>query len=250
MRGDPVHDDADARLVAAVDKAHEILRRAVAGGRGKVARDLIAPRRVERILGQRHELDVREAHVLHVGDQLVGQLFIGEDGAVRVLAPGTGVHLVDVDRLVVVRLFPLVLKPRAVVPVIAGNIVKARSGARARLRMERIRVALQNRFAARVGDGQLIHGVRLERLVRVALPDRVVDLCQRVPVRVPAAEIAGDRNRLRIRRPDTADGACFAVPHRVVHPHVLVGVAVLTAPEQIERHISLRRFYRILFAHS
>ena len=94
--------------------------------------------------------------------------------------------------------------------------------------MERIRVALQNRFAARVGDGQLIHGVRLERLVRVALPDRVVDLCQRVPVRVPTAEIAGDRNRLRIRRPDTADGACFAVPHRVVHPHVLVGVAVLT----------------------
>ena len=43
MRGHPVHDHADARLVAAVDEIHEILRRAVARRRRKVSDHLIAP---------------------------------------------------------------------------------------------------------------------------------------------------------------------------------------------------------------
>src|SRR5207244_7050294 len=59
-------DDADAVLVQVVDQEHEVLGRAVAARRGEVAGDLVAPRLVERVLHDRHELDMREAHPAHV----------------------------------------------------------------------------------------------------------------------------------------------------------------------------------------
>ena len=43
VRRDPVEQHADAGAVALIHEAHELLRRAVARGRGIVARDLIAP---------------------------------------------------------------------------------------------------------------------------------------------------------------------------------------------------------------
>ena len=85
-------------LMAAVDEAREGFRRAEAAGRREEADRLVAPRAGEGMLGDRQALDVREAHVLHVGDQLVGELVIGEE-AVAVLAPPRAeMHLVDRDR--------------------------------------------------------------------------------------------------------------------------------------------------------
>ena len=83
----PVHDDAKAGLMRLVDQVHEILRRAVAAGRGEIADDLIAPRAVERILGQRHELDMRIAHFLDIGNELVRELAVGIEVAVLVHLP-------------------------------------------------------------------------------------------------------------------------------------------------------------------
>ena len=74
MRGHPVEDHADAGLVALVDEGHEFLRRAVARSRRVVAHHLVAPRAIERMLGDAHELDVRVAHVDHVGNELLGGL--------------------------------------------------------------------------------------------------------------------------------------------------------------------------------
>ena len=48
-------------LVQVVDQEHEVLRRAVAAGRGEVAGRLVAPGAVERMLRHRQELDVGEA---------------------------------------------------------------------------------------------------------------------------------------------------------------------------------------------
>src|SRR6185436_20019913 len=62
MRGHPVEDHANSRLVEVVDEPHQVLRRAVARARGEVAGALVAPRAVERVLHDRHQLDVREAH--------------------------------------------------------------------------------------------------------------------------------------------------------------------------------------------
>src|SRR5699024_2105557 len=49
VRRNPVHDDTDSSLVALVHKIHEIMRRAITRGRGKIAGNLITPGAIERV---------------------------------------------------------------------------------------------------------------------------------------------------------------------------------------------------------
>ena len=62
MRRHPVHDHADARLVAAVHEVLEIVRRAEARRGREVADHLVAPGAGERMLHDGQQLDVRVAH--------------------------------------------------------------------------------------------------------------------------------------------------------------------------------------------
>ena len=90
VRGHPVDDDADARLVQRVDEEPEVVGRAEPRGRRVVRGDLVPPRAAERVLGDRQELHVGEPHVGHVGGELAGQLAVGQPGP-----PRAEVHLVD-----------------------------------------------------------------------------------------------------------------------------------------------------------
>ena len=71
MRGGPVKNDANAGLVAAVDKFHEFGRCAEAAGGGVVAKRLVAPGTVVGMLHDGKQLDVRVAKILDVGNELV-----------------------------------------------------------------------------------------------------------------------------------------------------------------------------------
>ena len=88
VRGHPVEKHADAVLVAMVHEVQEVGGRAVAAGDGVVADGLVAPGAVERVLGDGHQLDVREAHVLDIIHQLVGQLAVGDWNGL--VAPSSG----------------------------------------------------------------------------------------------------------------------------------------------------------------
>ena len=77
MRGHPVHDDADAGVVQLVHKVFEIVRIAVARGRGVIPRDLIAPAPIVGVLRDGHKLHVRKAHVLAVDGERIGKLAVG-----------------------------------------------------------------------------------------------------------------------------------------------------------------------------
>ncbi len=66
MRWNPVHEHANARLMEAIHEPHEIVRRSVSSGRREVPEHLIAPRPIERMLGDTDDLDVRIAEVEHV----------------------------------------------------------------------------------------------------------------------------------------------------------------------------------------
>ena len=98
MARHPVDDDAEAGAMAGIDQRDEVLRRAEAAGRREQAGRLIAPRAVERMLGDREELDMGEAEIAHIGRQLLGQFAIGEPAVALAAAPGAEMHLVDRHR--------------------------------------------------------------------------------------------------------------------------------------------------------
>ena len=237
VRRDPVHDDAQARLVEFVDKAHEILRGAIARGGGEVARHLVAPRAVEGIFRQRHQFDVRIAHVQQVWNELVRQLVIGKDVAVRVPAPGARVHLVDVDGAAVVRLRGLVAEPRVVLPGKALNVAVDRGIVRPCFKVVGIRIALEHLRAVLLHNAELIHGVLLQLKRQDCLPNAVfTDLFEGMLLVIPVIEVSHQRNSLGVRRPDTAGHArMFGIP-RSPQPHIFIGLAVGALMEQIKRN--------------
>ena len=81
-------------------KQLEVLGRTEAAGRREEAEHLVAPRARERMLHHRQQLDVREAQVLHVRHEPVGQLAVGQEpvALLRHARPRAEVHLVDRHR--------------------------------------------------------------------------------------------------------------------------------------------------------
>src|SRR4051794_36131863 len=79
MRGHPVHEYADTRLVQTIHEAHEVSRRTVTRRRCEMSQHLITPRAVVRMLGDADQLDMRVAHVEHVRYQLIRQLIPSQE---------------------------------------------------------------------------------------------------------------------------------------------------------------------------
>ena len=100
VRGDPVEDHAQPALVEGVDQEHEVVRRAEPAGRGEVAGGLIPPRAVERVLGDRHQLDVGVPHVGGVVGEPGGKLAVRSASGPPSSAahPRAEVDLVNRDR--------------------------------------------------------------------------------------------------------------------------------------------------------
>ena len=69
----PIEQHANASLVAPIDEVLEVLRRTVTAGRRIEPDHLVPPRPRERMLHHREQLDVREAHLLHIGNKIVRQ---------------------------------------------------------------------------------------------------------------------------------------------------------------------------------
>ena len=145
----PVEQHADAGAVAGVDEVAQVVGRAMARGRREVAGGLVAPGVVERMLGDRHQLDVGEAAIAHPGHELVGELAVVQERIVGAAAPGAEVQLVDADRCVL----PVEARPRRH-PALVAELVRSgrghdRGGGRPALARPRHRVALQ---VQRAGD--------------------------------------------------------------------------------------------------
>ena len=64
--------------MAGLDEDTEIVGRAEAARRREEADRLIAPGAIEGIFGDRHQLEMGEAHVADIRHELIGKLAIGE----------------------------------------------------------------------------------------------------------------------------------------------------------------------------
>ena len=218
MGGDPVQDYPDARLVQFIDEVPELVGRAVAGGRGVVADDLVAPGAVEGMFHYRHELHVRVAHFLQIGDQLAGNLGVVQDAPVLSPAPGAQVHLVDVHGLALRHLFLPGFHPFAVVPPVFRQVPQLAAVARAQLHLKAVGIGPHMPFPVGAEDrvfigAEQLRGFGIAVFFRVALwpeqrvrqpqlPDAVILLFHGICFHVPAAELAHEGNALRVGCPD------------------------------------------------
>ena len=207
---DPVEQHADAGLVALVHKAHELLRLAVAERRSIVARDLIAPRRLIGIFGQRHELDVGVAHVLQVGHELICQLVVGIEAAARLAPPRAEVHLIDVHRAVEQLTLALLAAVVGIAPGIAVQRTDTARRVGQRTVAEGIGIGFIDGGAVAAADIEFI-GVALARIGGKGLPDAVFDERHRQVLGVPEVPVAGHADALRPRGPDTENIAVDSV---------------------------------------
>jgi hypothetical protein len=203
VRRDPVEQDADAFLVKMVDECHQLLGIAVARGRREVAGRLVTPRAVERMLGQRHQLDVREAEPLDVLGQLGRDLAVRQR-AVAVLddaTPRAEVHLVDRDRRGRIARLRARRHPGGIPPLIR-RLPHDRRGARSELVADRVRIGLRDHVAGLLrGEVILVEGA-LGDAGDEALPDAcVADRLERMNPRLPGVPVADHADGRRVRRP-------------------------------------------------
>ena len=150
MRRRPIEEHADAGLMQAIDESHEVVGRAVAAGGREVADGLIAPGAVEGMLHHGHEFDVRKAHFLQVGDQLIRGLAVGEPAIslLGVAAPGAEMQFVNRDRRGEPVVFGALGDPCGIVPFVLVEARHDRARARAKFGAEAVRIGLEEWQAA------------------------------------------------------------------------------------------------------
>ena len=241
--GHPVHDHADARLVARIDKVHELLRAAVARRGGVIAGRLVAPGAIEGMLHKRHDLDMRVAHVAHVVHELYRQVVVGVElaalrgegihgaGVVAVLVrlalrrvavalPRANMHLVDVERLRHVVMAGAALEPRGVVPLVAIEGPQYAGGTRRALGLKGVRIGLVELFAL-VGLDKVLIELALLGVRNKAFPNSArMHGYQRVGFLVPVVKFANDVDALYVGRPNAKAPAARTVLRVGVRAHL------------------------------
>ncbi len=207
VRRHPVENHAKTGFVCAVDELGELLGFAEARRRRKLPQRLVTPRAAKRMLGDRHEFDVRKSHALRVGDQAVGQLGPVETAMafLRDAQPGLGVHFVDGDRrarrlIGTARLDPGVVGPRKLLDLV--HMRDDRRGSGRPLGLHGTGVGLQRQRMTVAGQ-QFVFVARAradaghEQLPHAGLMTQA----HRMPASVPRIEVTDHRDAPRIRRP-------------------------------------------------
>ncbi len=162
MRGGPIHDDAEPGLMCRVDEGHEIFRRAVPAGGGEIPRGLVSPGAVEGMLRNRHQLQMRIAEILGIGNQPVRQFPIGEPSMLFFgnAHPRSQVNFVHGNRCLDWIPFGARRHPLSVMPLVAREIAHHGGGAGPQFRGLRVGVRLAQDGAVVPGaDFVLVEGV-------------------------------------------------------------------------------------------
>ena len=163
VAGHPVGEHSQSPGMGGVHEEGEVLRRAVAVRRCVQSDRLVAPGPGEGVLRDRKYLDMGEAQVGDIVDEVHGQLPVGQWGAVGVPAPGPQVDLEDAHRPVAVTdprcgRVGTAGDPRGVLPVVDAETTHHRAGRRGGLGTEPHRIGLLRQLLpVRVQQVVLVH---------------------------------------------------------------------------------------------
>ncbi len=237
--GHPIQDHANAVLVAMIDQIHEVLRRAVTAGDGKVPYCLIAPTSRERMLADGEQLKVRVAHLLAVFDKLIGQLAIRQpaSGVVARAAPAPQVDFVDRLRGRECIVASSICHPLRVVPMVTVEIGHARCRPRRQLGRKPIGVGLFQHLVA------VPHAVLIDRAFAQAGHEQFPHaagnvLAHRVAARIPGIEVADHADARGIRGPHGEVDPLHAIDRTQLGAELVVAVPMLPLAEQVEVEVA------------
>ena len=127
MGGNPVQNHADFILMKIIHQIFKLQRTPIAGCGGIIACHLVSPGAVKGMLGNSHQLHMGIAHLFHIVHKGLGKfliiikpvLVIRRNG---VLLPGTGMHFINHQRLLLhIKALPL-FQPDSVTPVELADI--------------------------------------------------------------------------------------------------------------------------------
>src|SRR5205814_1376189 len=115
----PSRGSRRCRSGAAYRRAPSGPGRAVARSRRKVTRGLVAPRSVERVLGDRKQFDVREPEVVAMRGEAQRDVAVVQEPPVLLALPRTEMHFVDRDRRAMRLQLATSRHPFAIAPAVA-----------------------------------------------------------------------------------------------------------------------------------
>ena len=250
VRRYPVQDHADAVLMQVVHHVHELLRLAVAGGRCIVARHLIAPGRVQRVLRDAHELHMGVAHLHAIGGQCLRRITIVHEAVVylvRRALPGAEMHLINGHGLLIGAALGPVPHPVAVLPVIAADVRHLGRRTRPELGREGIGICLVQLLPV-LGPDHILVDLALLHARHEALVDAAgLQRKHVIGLRIPLIPVTDDGNRLGMRCPDRKVNALLSLQHRRMGTHLLINLIMLSLSEKIP--VKLRDKHRVQLLH-
>ena len=207
--GYPVEEYANARGVAAVHKGHEVLGCAVAAGGGIIAGYLITPGFVQGVFHDGQQFDMGKAHLLDIGDEVVGTFTIAQEAGRRgrIPLPRAKMHLVDRDRPFVGGRGPSLVQPFVILPGKGVQIVDQGSSFGPDFGKKLVGVGLLQDFHALGADFKLIGFGRFDSRNEKFPDARAAQAPHLVDPAVPVVEVTNDAYPTGRRRPHPEDRA-------------------------------------------
>ena len=225
------------------------------------------------MLHERHDLDMRVAHVAHVVHELHRQVVVGVElpalrwegvhgaGVVAVLVrlalrrvavtlPRANMHLVDVKRLRHMVVAGAALKPRGVVPLVAIEGPQHARRSRRALCLKGIRIGLVELFAL-VGLDEIFIELALLGARNKAFPNSArMHGHQRVCFLIPVVKFANDMDALYVGRPNAKAPAACTVLRVGVRAHLFPAALPRADAKQVDIVLGELRCVRGGFAGS
>ena len=198
--------------MAVIDEVHEIVWRAKSACGGEIASGLITPASIERVLGDRHELQVRIAHLLAIFDQHVSQFAVAEINSIRLrgATPRAEMDFINRDRLFRPIGCLATLSPFDIVPLKVTEIVNNRRRLRSHLAGECVRVRLFDHVSLRSADSVLVCRSVCDPLNK-ACPDSGTTTVEPEFAMFPMRLIAEDRDFASIWCPNCESSSVHAI---------------------------------------
>ena len=237
MRRSPIKQNAEAGLMAAVDESHELFWSAVAAGGGKVAKRLVAPGAIERMLHDGEKFDVSVAEFFDVGNELVAEFRVGEPAVVILgnASPGAEMHFVDGDWRLEPIFLSAVLYPVGIFPLMNVETSDNRAGVGPKLGAEGVGIGFERKHVdGGAKDFIFVDGAFVE-LWNENFPDAGrAARAHGMDATVPVIEIADDTDAPGAGRPDSEVNAANAFESNEMRAEFVVSVVVAAFSHEME----------------